>query len=90
MLVRQGFGVAAWEEAAKGGNGGIGHGAVLFSWTGQGPGVEASNGAAGVVSRFSPAENERVEWVAVKAVPLFEIKSVDDVLKHMEEVRAAG
>ena len=33
---------AAWEEAAQGSNGGIGNNAVLFSWTGQGPGIEAA------------------------------------------------
>ena len=33
---------AAWEEAARGSNGGIGNGAILFSWTGQGPGLEAA------------------------------------------------
>ncbi|MFN3578156.1 MAG: family 20 glycosylhydrolase, partial [Tabrizicola sp.] len=41
-LGRDGIRVAAWEEAAKGCQGGIGNGALLFSWTGQGPGVEAA------------------------------------------------
>lgn len=46
---------AAWEEAAKGSNGGIGHGAILFSWTGQGPGVAAARAGHPVV--MCPAQN---------------------------------
>lgn len=42
---------------------------------------------AGVVNRFSLADSERVESVTVTAVPLFDITSVDDVLKHMQAVR---
>lgn len=41
-LVAKGIRPAAWEEAAKGAQGGIGHEALLFSWTGQGPGIEAA------------------------------------------------
>lgn len=41
---------------------------------------------AGVVNRFSP-DSERVESVTVRAVPLFDITSVDDVLAHMQKVR---
>lgn len=41
-LAARGIRVAAWEEAAKGRQGGIGHEALLFSWTGQGPGIEAA------------------------------------------------
>lgn len=46
---------AAWEEAAKGGNGGIGNGAILFSWTGQGPGLDAARAGYDVV--MCPAQN---------------------------------
>jgi hexosaminidase len=41
-LTARGIRSAAWEEAAKGAQGGIGNGALLFSWTGQGPGVAAA------------------------------------------------
>ena len=54
-LVAQGIRPAAWEEAAKGGNGGIGHGALLFSWTGQGPGLEAARRGYDVV--MCPAQH---------------------------------
>lgn len=40
---------AAWEEAAKGSNGGLGHGALLFSWTGQAPGIAAARAGYDVV-----------------------------------------
>lgn len=45
----------AWEEAAQGKNGGIGHGAILFSWTGQGPGVAAARAGYDVV--MTPAQH---------------------------------
>ncbi len=53
--VANGLRPCAWEEAAKGANGGIGHGAVLFSWTGQGPGLEAARRGYDVV--MSPAQH---------------------------------
>jgi hexosaminidase len=40
---------AAWEEAAQGSNGGIGNNAILFSWTGQGPGLAAARAGYDVV-----------------------------------------
>ena len=46
---------AAWEEAAQGINGGIGHDAILFSWTGQGPGLEAARAGYDVV--MTPAQH---------------------------------
>ena len=46
---------AAWEEAAQGKNGGIGHNAILFSWTGQGPGLEAAYAGYDVV--MTPAQH---------------------------------
>ena len=55
MLVAKGIRPAAWEEAAKGANGGVGNGALLFSWTGQGPGVEAARRGHDVV--MCPAQN---------------------------------
>ena len=40
---------AAWEEAARGKNGGIGNGAILFSWTGQGAGIDAARAGYDIV-----------------------------------------
>jgi hexosaminidase len=54
-LAEKGVRSAAWEEAAKGGNGGLGHGALLFSWTGQGPGIAAARAGYDVV--MCPAQN---------------------------------
>ncbi|MCX7300313.1 MAG: beta-N-acetylhexosaminidase [Rhodobacterales bacterium] len=54
-LAAQGIRPAAWEEAAKGNNGGLGHGALLFSWTGQGPGVAAARAGYDVV--MCPAQH---------------------------------
>lgn len=45
----------AWEEAAHGSNGGISNDAILFSWTGQGPGLEAARNGYKVV--MSPAQH---------------------------------
>ncbi|SMY06671.1 beta-N-acetylhexosaminidase [Flavimaricola marinus] len=47
--------VAAWEEAAGGSQGGIGHNALLFSWTGQGPGLAAARAGYDVV--MTPAQH---------------------------------
>jgi hexosaminidase len=55
QLAGQGIRSAAWEEAAKGAQGGIGHDALLFSWTGQGPGVSAARMGHDVV--MCPAQN---------------------------------
>lgn len=46
---------AAWEEAALGCQGGIGHDAVLFSWTGQGAGLDAARAGYDVV--MTPAQH---------------------------------
>jgi hexosaminidase len=46
---------AAWEEASRGSQGGIGHGALIFSWTGQGPGIAAARMGHDVV--MCPAQN---------------------------------
>lgn len=46
---------AAWEEAAQGNNGGIGNNAILFSWTGQGPGLDAARAGYDVV--MTPAQH---------------------------------
>ena len=54
-LADRGIRTAAWEEAAKGANGGIGHDSLLFSWTGQGPGVEAARAGHQVV--MCPAQH---------------------------------
>ena len=54
-LAAQGIRPAAWEEAAKGANGGLGHSAILFSWTGQGPGIEAARRGYDIV--MCPAQH---------------------------------
>ena len=54
-LAKNGIKSAAWEEAARGNNGGIGHNAILFSWTGQGPGIDAARAGYDVV--MTPAQN---------------------------------
>ena len=54
-VVQNGQRPAAWEEAAQGSNGGIGHNAILFSWTGQGPGLQAARAGYDVV--MSPAQH---------------------------------
>jgi hexosaminidase len=54
-LAARGIRPAAWEEAAKGAQGGIGHDALLFSWTGQGPGVAAARMGHDVV--MCPAQH---------------------------------
>lgn len=41
----------------------------------------------GVVKRVTPPTHDRIECVTYVAVPLFQITSVDDVIKLMEEVR---
>lgn len=46
---------AAWEEAALGSNGGIGNNAILFSWTGQGAGLDAARAGYDVV--MTPAQH---------------------------------
>ena len=55
FLADRGIRTAAWEEAAKGANGGIGHDSLLFSWTGQGPGIEAARKGHQVV--MCPAQH---------------------------------
>ncbi len=54
-LRQSGIRPAAWEEAARGGQGGIGADALLFSWTGQGPGLEAARRGHDVI--MCPAQN---------------------------------
>lgn len=66
FLAAHGVRSAAWEEAAKGGNGGIGHGALLFSWTGQGAGVDAARAGYDVV--MCPAQNVYFDMVHTRSV----------------------
>ena len=100
-LVARGIRVAAWEEAAKGVQGGIGNGALLFSWTGQGPGVEAARRGHEVV--MCPAQNayfdlahsdDPDDWGAAWAgfVPLEKTVEWDPVPKGAEDIapRIAG
>lgn len=54
-VVAQGKRPAAWEEAARGANGGIGNAALLFSWSGQGPGIAAARAGYDIV--MSPAQH---------------------------------
>jgi hexosaminidase len=54
-VVANGQRPAAWEEAAQGSQGGIGNNAILFSWTGQGAGVDAAR--AGYVVVMTPAQH---------------------------------
>ena len=94
-LVAQGTRVAAWEEAAKGVQGGIGNGALLFSWTGQGPGVEAARRGHDVVmcpaanAYFDLAHSDDTEdWGATWAgfVPLEKTVDWDPVPKGAEDI----
>jgi hexosaminidase len=100
-LVAKGHRVAAWEEAAKGVQGGIGNGALLFSWTGQGPGVEAARRGHDVV--MCPAQNayfdlahtdDPDDWGAAWAgfVPLEKTVAWDPVPNGVKDVapRIAG
>lgn len=58
-LVQNGIRPAAWEEAARGTNGGIGNNAILFSWTSQGPGIDAARAGYDVV--MTPAQNNYLD-----------------------------
>lgn len=93
--------VAAWEEASKGVQGGIGNAALLFSWTGQGPGVEAARRGHDVV--MCPAQNayfdlahspDPDDWGAAWAgfVPLEKTVAWDPVPQGAEDIapRIAG
>ncbi len=55
VVVDNGKRPAGWEESARGANGGIGHNALLMSWTGQGPGLDAARAGYDVV--MSPAQH---------------------------------
>lgn len=100
-LGSEGIRVAAWEEAAKGCQGGIGNAALLFSWTGQGPGIEAARRGHDVV--MCPAQNayfdlahspDPDDWGAAWAgyVPLEKTVAWDPVPKGAEDItpRIAG
>ncbi len=54
-VVQNGQRPAAWEEAALGANGGIGHDAILFSWTGKATGYAAARAGYDVV--MTPAQH---------------------------------
>ena len=54
-LAAAGIQPCAWEEAALGRQGGIGHDAILFSWSGQGPGLAAARRGYRVV--MCPAQH---------------------------------
>lgn len=96
-LGASGVRVAAWEEAAKGCQGGIGNGALLFSWTGQGPGIEAARRGHDVV--MCPAQHayfdlahspDPDDWGAAWAgfVPLEKTVAWDPVPKGAEDIAA--
>ena len=97
FLAARGVRSAAWEEAAKGNNGGIGHNALLFSWTGQGPGVKAARAGYDVV--MCPAQNVYLDmahtadpgdWGASWAafVPLEEVVNWEPVPQADEDIAA--
>lgn len=52
---RHGIRTAAWEEASRGCQGGIGNNALIFSWSGQGPGLAAARAGHDVV--MCPAQH---------------------------------
>lgn len=100
-LAEKGIRSAAWEEAAKGVQGGIGNNALLFSWTGQGAGVDAARRGHDVV--MCPAQNayfdlahsnDPDDWGAAWAghVPLEKTVDWDPVPKGAEDItpRIAG
>lgn len=93
--------VAAWEEAAKGCQGGVGNGALLFSWTGQGPGIAAARRGHDVVmcparhAYFDLAHSDDPDdWGAAWAgfVPLEKTVAWDPVPEGAEDItpRIAG
>ena len=95
FLADQGIRAAGWEEAAKGSNGGIGHNALLFSWTGQGPGVAAARAGYDVV--MCPAQKvyfdlahstDPADWGARWAgyIPLEEVVNWDPVPPGAEDI----
>ena len=61
-LSAQGIRACAWEEAACGSSGGIGNGALIFSWTGQGPGLAAARAGHDVV--MCPAQHTYLDMAA--------------------------
>ena len=61
-VVSKGKAPAAWEEAARGSNGGIGNGALLFSWTGSAPGIAAAKNGYDVV--MCPAQHVYLDMAA--------------------------
>ena len=94
-LEARGVRPAAWEEAAKGNNGGIGHNALLFSWTGQGPGVAAARAGYDVV--MCPAQkvyfdlahsDDPTDWGARWAgfIPLEQVVNWDPIPKGAEDI----
>jgi hexosaminidase len=94
-LAAQGIRPAAWEEAAKGVNGGIGHDAILFSWTGQGPGVNAARAGHDVImcpaqhvyldmAHTSSAQDWGAAWAAF--VDLDEVLNWSPVPKGAEDI----
>lgn len=94
-LAAKGIRPAAWEEAAKGNNGGLGHNALLFSWTGQGPGVAAARAGYDVI--MCPAQkvyfdlahsDDPADWGARWAgfTPLEQVVNWDPVPKGAEDI----
>ena len=94
-LQAHGIRSAAWEEAAKGNNGGLGHDALLFSWTGQGAGVAAARRGYDVV--MCPAQQvyfdmahsrDQDDWGATWAatIALEEVMNWQPVPKGAEDV----
>jgi hexosaminidase len=64
-LSKAGIRSAAWEEAARGCTGGIGNNALLFSWTGQAPGIEAARAGYDIV--MCPAQHVYLDMAHTSA-----------------------
>ncbi len=65
-VVKNGQRPAAWEEAAQGKNGGIGHNSILFSWTGAEPGIAAARAGYDVV--MTPAQHVYMDMAHTDAI----------------------
>ena len=63
-LSDRGVTVCAWQEAADGCSGGIGNDAILFSWTGAGPGREAAKRGHRIV--MCPAQHTYFDMAQTK------------------------
>lgn len=95
FLQAHGIRSAAWEEASRGSQGGIGHDALIFSWTGQGEGVKAARKGHQVVMcpaqhiYFDMAHTDSPDdwgtaWAAI--VPLEEVVNWDPIPRDAPDI----